>query len=267
MITVYLACGGLIFTALLGFVLFIAHYLTFSGYLAFIFLGTFLAALTPPFVWLLLGLFFGSAIFIHAIKKVASNQFDTIGKKGAQRDAKQLLANSLPVLVAGLLAQFFPATFNWSEIMTALIAVSSADTWASEIGMLAKGDPYNILTLKKVATGLSGGVSLLGTFAAIGGSFLIAATYAGGIFLFTPISFQPATFWQPFLLGVLGMFVDSLLGSALQSKYRCVVCHQITEQEYHHNKPCQLVHGLKFIDNDIVNLLTGFTVLVITLFI
>lgn len=81
MITVYLACGGLIFTALLGFVLFIAHYLTFSGYLAFIFLGTFLAALTPPFVWLLLGLFFGSAIFIHAIKKVASNQFDTIGKK------------------------------------------------------------------------------------------------------------------------------------------------------------------------------------------
>lgn len=151
--------------------------------------------------------------------------------------------------------------------MTALIAVSSADTWASEIGMLAKGDPYNILTLKKVATGLSGGVSLLGTFAAIGGSFLIASTYAGGIFLFTPTSFQPATFWQPFLLGVLGMFVDSLLGSALQSKYRCVVCHQITEQEYHHNKPCQIVHGLKFIDNDIVNLLTGFTVLVITMFI
>lgn len=265
MITFYLASGGLIFTALVGFFLFIANYLTRSGYLTFIFLGIFLAAFAPPFTWFLLGLFFGSAILIHTLKKYRTRKYDIIGKKGAKRDGKQLLANSLPLIVAVIFACFPLLNINWSLVMAAIIAATTADTWASEIGILAKSQPYNLVNFKKVSPGLSGGVTLLGSLAAVGGSFLISATYAFGLWLFTPKVFTNAIFWLPLGLGIGGMLIDSLLGATLQSKYQCQICGKITEHENHHQTPCRLIHGYRLIDNDAVNAMSGFIILLLAI--
>ena len=265
MITFYLAAGGLLFTAVIGFFLYIANYLTRSGYFTFILLGTFLAAFSSPSIWFLLGLFFGSAILIHALKKYLSKKEDTIGKKGATRDAKQLLANSLPLASCALLAYFNVLNLNWTLLMSTIIAATTADTWASEIGLLSKSRPYNLVNFKKVAPGLSGGVSLLESLAAVGGSLLISATYALGTWLFTPQSFTGAFLLIPLLLGVGGMLIDSLLGATLQSKYQCQVCGKITEQENHHQKPCRLISGYRFIDNDVVNLISGYVILLLAI--
>jgi uncharacterized membrane protein len=51
----------------------------------------------------------------------------------------------------------------------------SGDTWSSELGsVLSKGDPYLILSCKKVPRGTNGGVSLVG----------ILASFLGEHFLF-----------------------------------------------------------------------------------
>ena len=54
------------------------------------------------------------------------------------------------------------------------MAAANSDTWASEIGSMSKGKPISVKTFKRAERGTSGAVSLLGTFAAVVGSFLIA---------------------------------------------------------------------------------------------
>ena len=98
---------------------------------------------------------------------------------------------------------------------------------------------------------MSGGVSLVGSLAALVASFVIPAL----ALLFNIIS------WQFFLLAslvaFLGVFVDSALGSLLQVKYRCKACGKLTEREWHCQKKCEKASGFEFFDNDVVNLFSG----------
>jgi len=100
-----------------------------------------------------------------------------------------------------------------------------------------------------VTPGTSGGVTALGTLAAVLGAGVMAgAAFVLGASLTTAVAALGG--------GVAGMLIDSLLGATVQARYRCERCQVTTEQSRH---ACgQLgarIQGLKWIDNDAVNFL------------
>lgn len=222
-------------------------------------------------MWSLLMIFFLSSTMIGKSKKIFSlEKEDQISKKSGSRDGLQVLANSLPALISLMLYYFTKNTVFLPAAICA-IASSMADTWASEIGVLSKKDPISILTGKSLPSGLSGGVSLLGFIASFIGSMVIA----GCALLFYHNFFIINSFFNMnlliiflfiTLLGFLGGLVDSFLGATLQVKYKNINS-SFTEQEFSFGKKNRVVSGIIWIDNDMVNFLSGLSVSIITLFV
>src|SRR5262249_15057089 len=78
---------------------------------------------------------------------------------------------------SGLLAAFVGA-----------MATANADTWATEVGTLSTEEPRLITTGEPVAPGTSGGVTLLGTGAALAGAVSVGVvTEALGAARATPL--------------------------------------------------------------------------------
>jgi uncharacterized protein (TIGR00297 family) len=91
------------------------------------------------------------------------------------------------------------------------MAVATADTWGTEIGVLSQRKPRSILTGQIVPRGTSGGVTLLGTSATILGGLAIGAA---GLLLLGD--------WRVIPLGMIGgvsgATIDSLLGARWQDR-------------------------------------------------
>jgi len=127
---------------------------------------------------------------------------------------------------------------------------------------LSKRSPRDICTLKRIAPGMSGGVSLLGMTASVSAGVLFGAMvyFCIGI-----------TFWETVIiaaLAMLGNIIDSLLGSLMQVKYQCSVCCAHTEKKLHCEALTKQVGGIRHIDNCAVNFLSnsivcGFSVFIL----
>ena len=139
-----------------------------------------------------------------------------------------------------------------------VMAESLADSLASKLGPLSKRQPRDLCTGKPVPTGLSGGVTLLGTLAEALGAAVIAAIWGVGTKSF-------AAALVVFAAGFLGAMIDSVLGSRLQAKFRCPVCDALTERETHCGEAGALVSGFRRITNDAVNLLSNASALAFVL--
>ena len=156
-------------------------------------------------------------------------------KAGGQRDWLQVAANgAVPTLLALwhllLCGGPAPTVFDAAAapLQTALACAyvcyygaCAGDTWASEVGVLSKGEPILITTLRRCARGTNGGVSLLGTLASAGGGLACGATalaYALGSA--APATLSPAGAWLLLPLGVaagvVGSLIDSLLGATIE---------------------------------------------------
>lgn len=232
-----------------------------SGAVATFLVGIFIALGFKGYGLLLIGLFFVTSSLWSKYNRKQKEKITDMHEKGSQRDMVQVFANGgVPALI-GILAYVFPADF-WIYGFIASIAVANSDTWASEIGSLSKKRPFSIMKMETVEAGTSGAISLLGTLAAVAGAALISvASY----FLWSEITI--ALVFVVTTIGVVGCFIDTILGATVQSAYRCKVCGKHVEKKEHCQQPALLVKGKAWVNNDVVNISSILIASIITILI
>jgi uncharacterized protein (TIGR00297 family) len=247
---------GFFFAVAIAFAAYLARSLSRSGALTAVFVGTIIFGLGGwPWAILLLAFFISSSGLTRAFKKRKTGLNEKFSK-GGQRDAGQVFGNGgLATLFAGL-AYFFPGQlWPWAAFAAALAAVN-ADTWATELGVLSPHPPRMMTNLTKVVEkGTSGGISLIGTLAALAGSGLIGLLAAA----LSPQPVSPLFGLWVTLAGLGGSLVDSWLGAAIQAIYHCPTCQKETERHPLHTCGTQttLKRGYPWLDNDWVNFACG----------
>jgi uncharacterized protein (TIGR00297 family) len=219
-----------------------------------------------PWAALLLTFFISSSLLSKAFKKrkgALSEKF----AKGSQRDWGQVLANgglgTLLIVIFTLSGAesavegpvLSPVEgWVWFAYAGAMAAVN-ADTWATELGVLNPSRPRLITNRQPVDPGTSGGISLYGTLASLGGAALIGLVGA---------AFSPAGARLPLILaaslgGLCGSLFDSLLGATVQAIYHCPECDKETERHPIHicGTETTQMRGWAWLNNDLVNLLAS----------
>jgi len=232
-----------------------AHALSRSGALAAALIGALIFGLGG---WrraaLLLAFFLTSSALSRLFpgrKRSLSEKFS----KGHQRDWGQVLANGgLGALLTLALLIEPQAGWPWIAFAGALAAVNG-DTWATELGVLSAAAPRLISTWKKVERGTSGGISLAGSLAALGGAALIGALAALLIPPPVPAAGRSSVLLAVTLAGLCGSFCDSWLGATVQAIYYCPNCRKETERHPRHScgAATQLHRGWRWLNNDLVN--------------
>jgi uncharacterized protein (TIGR00297 family) len=171
-----------------------------------------------------------------------------------------VLANGGIAALLSLVHQAYPSVLWWGAFVGSL-AAATADTWATELGVLAKKPPRLVTTGAAVPPGTSGGVSLLGTAATVGGSASIglAASLLMATSSLAGNSLPDAGAWSavlPALLGgVIGAFTDSMMGATVQAVYYTRQRQKETEKRRElDGTPNEHLRGWPWITNDVVNL-------------
>jgi uncharacterized membrane protein len=134
------------------------------------------------------------------------------------------------------------------------MATVTADTWATEFGSLSRKPPRSVLTGKVLAPGTSGGVSVLGTAAALAGGILIGIG-AWGFGYAVGMPELPIWLWALIggLSGSAGAFADSYLGATVQLMRFCPVCKREVEVDLHCGQTTVYLRGWHWMSNDRVN--------------
>jgi uncharacterized protein (TIGR00297 family) len=191
-------------------------------------------------------LFFGSSTVLSRLGERRKQRLPLAQAKGARRDAWQVLANGgVATLAFGV---------GWRSAATGALAAAAADTWATELGLLARQPPRLITSLRTVAPGTSGGITPEGVMASVGGAAVVGAMTAAS-------SGDWRMLRSAALAGIAGALFDSLLGATLQAVYLCPRCELATEVPVHPRcgTPATYQRGLRWMTNDTVNLLATLT--------
>lgn len=222
-----------------------SHTLSTSGAVTAAVVGT--LALAAGWSWgLLLLLHFAAASALSNLGEGKKAELvRPIVQKGSERDARQVLANGGLYALAALGYLVSPSAL-WYALGVGALAASAADTWATEIGTLAGGEPVSILSGRRVPPGTSGGVTVVGTMAGAAGAVFIGAT--------ATLANWPVPLAAAALGGMAGALADSLLGAVLQARRWCDLCASSTERLVHNcGTPTRHAGGLAGFDNDAVN--------------
>lgn len=227
-----------------------ARSLTTSGAVAATVVGA--LAVTAGWNWGgLLILYFVSSTLLSKIGRARKEELtSSIVAKGGQRDAVQVLANG-GVFAGAAVAMVIDPDVTWIALGAGSLAAAAADTWATEIGTLFGGTPRSILTWRRVPAGTSGGVSLIGTFAALVGAGFVAV-------IARLLGWTPKLAVGVALGGIVGAMVDSLIGALAQSRRWCEACEEETERLTHDcGAETRRLRGFVWLDNDLVNFLSN----------
>ncbi|MFX1510547.1 MAG: TIGR00297 family protein [Promethearchaeota archaeon] len=280
--------------AVLAVIAYKGKIVTKSGLVAAFFLGITIWLLTSWTWFLILLIFFTvTAQFTH-YKYTTKRQHGAAQEKGGARDWSHVLANGvlplsivligiLTILIFGQVDAFgrievgfghmmIPASFIIAVAFVAFlgaVATATADTLATEIGLLNPLPPRLITHPRKVVTpGTSGGISVAGELATVLGTLLIggiaallAAPFWINIFGATMMpelaGIAPVTLVLVAMVGgIIGCTVDSLLGATLQGHWTCNVCGKLTEKKVHCGEKSTHLRGNRFLDNHMVNLIS-----------
>ena len=178
----------------------------------------------------------------------------SIQKKGSTRDGMQVFANGGMALVAAVLYGLSPSIVPL-VMFASSVAEAASDTFAGEIGILSKGQPISIITGRKMKPGLSGAVSALGSIAGLLGSLFIALYWMSNFFPIEGKSFAYASVVA--ISGFFGCLMDSVLGATVQAHYYDQERDCLTEHPTVQGKKLPLERGVRWIDNDLVNLMSN----------
>jgi uncharacterized protein (TIGR00297 family) len=248
---------GLLFSGAIGLAAERRGSLTRSGAVGAVLTGTTIFGFGGLAWGLTLIYFFLSSTFLSHYKEreksaVAADKFS----KGSRRDLAQALANAGVASAAALaygLRRHSPGPTSLLAAFVGAMATANGDTWATEVGTLSKVPPRLITSGQPVAPGTSGGVTLLGTGAALAGGTsvgLVAEALGAG-------RGTELRGWLPLLGligGVAGTLADSALGATVQAMYWCPRCQQETERRVHRcGQETEYLRGARWLDNDGVN--------------
>jgi uncharacterized protein (TIGR00297 family) len=237
------APGAVLLAGLLALAGSVAGWLTLDGAFAATVVGGTIftgAGLTGAF---LLGSFFVTGSLLTYGARGSDRR---PGRRG--RTGRQVLANGGWAAVGAALIAARSVDVGW-VILTGALAAAQGDTWATEIGSRAAHPPRLITTGRSVPTGTSGGITLLGSAAGVGGAVALAAI-AWALGVARDVAAAAAAG------GAAGLFVDSLIGATVQGRFRCDACEDVTESARHHcGAATRLVGGMRGVDNDVVNAL------------
>ena len=254
---------GLLLSGIIGGLAYWRGSLTASGWLGAVITGTSTFGF-GGLSWglLLITFFISSSLLSHYKQHLKSQRVGAAFAKGSQRDLAQALANGGIASLIALLYAFLhqPSVFYAAYI--GVLATVTADTWATELGVLSTAAPRLVTSGRVVAPGTSGGITLFGTSAAAGGGFVIGLAalvfdtlgqWYGGI------SLSP-NWWLP-LIGLIsglgGALIDSLLGATVQAMYRSPDGKQTERRRGADGQPNAVLRGWGWMNNDLVNLISS----------
>jgi uncharacterized protein (TIGR00297 family) len=216
-----------------------------SGAAMAVVVGTLCAAAGWSWGALLVAFFVASSALSRLGARRKEERSGSIVAKGGARDARQVLANGGLFALAALLSMVAPWP-GWTVAGAGALAAATSDTWATEIGTLAGGTPRSLTTGLAVPAGTSGGITLVGTLAALSGAAFVAAL---------AWAFRWPAAAAVLLGGLAGSTADSLLGATIQARRWCERCGAGTEREVHDcGSPTRPDGGVRWLDNDGVNL-------------
>ncbi len=259
----YLLAGGV------GFAGYHVRALSASGALAATLVGGTVLGFGGLTWAILLVLFFASSSLLSFFRRSDPRKLRAadLFEKGSTRDAAQVLANGGVAALLALLAGFADPWVGVALFCayTGAIAAATADTWATEIGVLSRLPPRMITTGRRVDAGTSGAVTMLGSMAALGGALFIGVSAAVLNLPAEPLrgltpALDRASVWWLMLGGLFGglagALADSLLGASVQAMYWCPRCNKPTESAVHKcGTAARYTHGWPAVNNDVVNLL------------
>jgi uncharacterized protein (TIGR00297 family) len=255
---------GIVLSFVLAFISGKLKYLSNSGAVATFLLGSVVFGLGGiPYVIPILAFFILSSL-LSLFGKKGKTSVEKSYEKTSTRDYAQVIANGGVAGIIVILGYFYPNPINYIVYLS-VVAASTADTWATEIGFFSNKLPRLITNFKAVSKGTSGAISILGTFAAMLGSFIIVLT---GILAGGENTIQNNYFFYIFVVvasGTAACFCDSFLGATVQAQFKCSECDKITEKNVHCGKESILQSGNKKIRNDAVNLLASLFSIIVSI--
>lgn len=250
---------GFVLSIVIGGIAFARRSLSESGWLGAILVGTLTFGFGGwPWGLTLIVFFVSSSILSHYKESIKERRAAEKFAKGGRRDFFQTIANGgLGALcaVAYALGNQPPALL---AAFVGLMATVTADTWATELGVLSPRQPRLITTRQPVPPGTSGGVTLMGTTAAAAGGLLIGIT----MFLFSWLMLPGGSLpWWMIVAGLLGglggALFDSLLGATVQAIYVYPDGRETERRIARDGTPNRFLRGWRWMDNDLVNLISS----------
>lgn len=246
---------GLLLSSAIGLLAYRRKSLTRSGVAGAIITGTTTFGL-GGWSWGLSLIFFfvSSSLLSHWREKEKEQTAADKFSKGPQRDLAQAVANGgmATLLALGNGLEIAPTDMLQAGY-TGALATATADTWATELGVLSQRRPRLITTGRPTEPGTSGGITLLGTASATVGALAL-----GTVFWLLQGGRKTARHLPLVALisGLAGSLFDSLLGATTQAIYYCPACSRETERRVHNcGTTTHLLRGRPWMNNDMVNFL------------
>ncbi len=248
---------GLVFSLSIGGLAYWRRSLTASGWLGAVLVGTLIFGF-GGWAWglTLIAFFLTGSLLSHYKEALKERRAAEKFAKGGRRDLGQTLANGG---LAALCALAYALLGQPSALLAAfvgLMATVTADTWATELGVLSPKRPRLITSGQPVEPGTSGGITLVGTAAAAAGALLIGLT----LFILLLATGAAAPTWimpAALVAGLGGAMLDSLLGATVQAIY---IYPDGRETERRHDRsgaPTRFLRGWPWLTNDLVNLVAS----------